>query len=482
MALSSKNPQFAAHYPNWIKMRDAYNGEDQVKAQGTLYLPATPGQVIHGMLAEQRGRKNYEGYKMRAVFPSFVEDAVQDMVGMMHSKPPVIELPAALEPLREVATTQGESLELLLRRINEQQLITGRIGLLLDLPDMPGVSLPYIATYDAETITNWDDGQIDDPTLQTLNLVVLDEKADERNADFEWQTVQTWRVLILGDTEDNETSGLYRQGVFRETQSFNEESLITPNIRGAALEQIPFVFINSTDLLSTPINPPLLKLANLCLAIYRGEADYRQNLFFQSQDTLVVITDDGQDEYVLGAGASINVPIGGDAKFIGVGSTGLPEQRQSLENDRRRAAELGAQLLDATSRSKESGEALKTRVGAQTVNLNQIALAGAAGLERLLRIAAVWVGADPNQVIVTPNMDFGDTGIGVSAFLQLTQAKAAGFPISDESMHALAVENELTIKSFEDEMTLIEDERRQSEERQARIFNAGLLDNPDNQQ
>ena len=464
MALDSKHPQYTEAKPDWLKMRHTHGGERPVKEEGETYLPATPGQTLDGMLPDQKGYKSYQKYKQRAVFPNYVSEAVKAMVGVMHNKEAVIELPPAMEAMRERATINGESLSLLLRRINEAQLTTGRIGLLLDLPSTPGNdAFPYIATYDAERITNWDNGNIDDPTLQNLNLVVLDESEMERQSNFEWLAVAKHRVLVLGETAENESQGIYRQGLFRDTNAdFNEEQLITPEMRGRTLDEIPFIFINSTDLLEEPSNPPLLELANLSLTIYRGEADYRWTLFMQSQDTLVIIGADDEEEYRVGAGAAILLDKDGDAKFIGVSAEGLSEQREAIENDKKRAAEIGAQLLDTTSREKESGEALRIRVAAQTTTLNQVALAGAEGLQTLLRITAKWLGLDPKLVNVKPNLDFADKGMTPAEFLQLAQGKAAGLPISEETMHERLKEQGLTNKEFKEEVLLLNEERNRA--------------------
>jgi hypothetical protein len=464
MALDSKHPQYTEAKPDWLKMRHAHAGERTVKEQGELYLPATPGQTLDGMTPGAMGYNSYQKYKARAVFPNYVSEAVKAMVGVMHNKEAVIELPPAMEGMRARATINGESLSLLLRRINEAQLTTGRIGLLLDLPSTPGADAsPYIATYDAERVTNWDNGIMGDPTLQNLNLVVLDESEMERQTNFEWLAVAKHRVLVLGGTQENESKGLYRQGLFRDTNAdYSEEQMIIPEMRGRGLDEIPFVFINSTDLLPEPLNPPLLELANLCFTIYRGEADYRWTLFMQSQETLVIIGGNDEEEYRVGAGAAIILDQNGDAKYIGVAADGLSEQREAIENDKKRAAEIGAQLLDTTSREKESGEALRIRVAAQTTTLNQVALAGAEGLQTLLRIAAKWIGADPKLVNVKPNLDFADKGLTPSEFLQLAQGKAAGLPISEESLHERLKEQGLTNKDYADEVLLLSEERNQA--------------------
>ena len=366
--LQTKHPQYSEFVEDWEVMMDTFRGERVIKAAGQKYLSATSGMVADGFPnIDSIGGKAYTAYKMRALFHGFVDEAVKTLVGIMHHKSATIELPAALEPMRENATVKGESLEMLLRRINENQLVTGRYGLLLDLPSTPTIEqvLPYIATYQAKTIINWDDGRREDPVVQTLNLVVLDETEDERQRDLSWERQEKFRVLILGNAEANEGMGAatYKVGTFREESTFllDESKFITPSFRGRTLDRIPFAFVNSVDIVPEPDDPPLLGLAKLTLAIYRGEADYRQSLFMQGQDTLVVIGDkageDGNPKtYRTGANASISISNPeGDAKFIGVDSQGLTEQREAIQADKKDAATLAGQLMDNTSRGVESG-------------------------------------------------------------------------------------------------------------------------------
>ncbi len=467
MAVNDLHPDYSTFLEDWITMRDCYRGQRQVKEKKYLYLPATSGMVEDGLAGgNSEGSVAYKAYLTRAYFPDIIAEAVEAMIGVMHHKPPVIELPESMEPLREKATRKNESLEMLLRRINEEQLITGRLGLLADLP--PSVPageqpIPYLAMYVAETVLNWDAGRVDGLEVQSLNLVALDETEYERQADFSWEEVTKTRVLVLGDPLTNEADGtaLYAQAVFREDADFDPSKLVEPSIRGNKLEEIPFVFINSKDVVPTPDDPPNIGLANLALAIYRGEADYRQNLFMQGQDTLVTmgLGADMEDEKLrVGAGGRVDLQQGGDAKFIGVSSTGLPEQRQSLENDYSRASSKGGQLLDSVSREKESGDALKVRVAARTATLNQIALAGAFGLQDLLRKVAVWMGADPQQVIVTPNLDFISDSFNPADLNQMMTAKVSGAPLSLESIHAWLKEKDMTVLEFEEEMQRIEEE------------------------
>ncbi len=477
--VSGHHPLFDDNKDKWDKLRDAHEGEDAVKEKGTVYLPATSGMVTDGMKrATEPGWIAYNAYKMRAVFPDLMKDAVDAMLGVMHHKPPVIELPEVMEPLREKATIRNESLEMLLRRINEEQLVTGRCGLLSDMPSSPvipadGVTaggksntrgeLPYLAVYEGEDIINWDDGRRDGIELQNLNMVVLSEGEYERNENFTWDWVNKYRVLQLGDIDVNEPQGqgTYQVGVFRDDGdlSYSSETMTIPSYRGQTLAMVPFTFINSCDIVAAPDNPPLLGLANLVMTIYRGEADYRQSLFMQGQDTLVIVGGNTEDEELrVGAGGRLDLPTGATADYIGVDSQGLERQEKALENDYSRAAQKGGQLMDSVSRERESGDALKIRVAARTATLNQIALTGAFGLQHSLKQIAIWIGADPEQVIVTPNLDFVDDSFKPEDLVKFLTAKTLGAPVSYETIHTWMQDKDITSLDFKEEIRKIEDE------------------------
>jgi hypothetical protein len=427
---------------------------------------------IDGMLDGQPGQIAYDAYLTRAVFPDYVNIAVGAYLGLLHSSEATIQLPAVMEPLRENATLYGESLQMLLMRINEEQLITGRVGLLLDMPKEPAIKnpMPFIALYIADAIRNWDDATIEEGTAR-LNLVVLDESGYKRDTDFQWVLNSKYRVLKLGDLLENEAANAkaqYMQAVFENegglAPMYDDQLMVAPLMRGQTLEQIPFVFVNSKDIVSEPDDPPLLGLANNCLTIYRGEADYRHSLFMQGQDTFVISGErkkslseiEGVVAVRVGAGALVELEQGGDAKYVGVNSAGIPEQRLALEGDRKRAETRAGQLLEKGG--VESGLALKTRLGAQTNSLTQVARTGAMALERLLRICAQWMGANPNEVAVTPNTDFEDIALSSQGLVQLMQARAMGAPISKRSIHANLSEQGLARYTYEEELDYIERE------------------------
>jgi hypothetical protein len=469
MSLSNVHPDYSRFADGWRTLRDFYAGEAVVKAAGFRYLPATAGMILDGITATtQLGWQNYCAYRDRAVVPDYVREGVEILVGLLHQKDATIELPEQMEYMRAQATSDGEPLAALHRRINVEQLCIGRLGLLTDLPTNPDPLKPepYIALYAGEAIKNWDCGSTTEG-VNSIDMVVLNESGSVRMNTFEWKDVEKYRVLMLVE-EDGKV--IYKQGLFSDETSltFDLEQMQAPTLRGKVLDHIPFTFINTKDLLPRPDEPPLAGLASVCKTIYQGEADYRQNLFMQGQDTLVVIGGirnatgiPGEPEALrVGAGTRIDCDTGGDAKYIGVTNQGLSEQRTALENDRKRAQIKAGELVQSAGSQQESGVALSTRFTAQTATLNHIALSGAAGLELALKNIAMWIGADPGKVKVTPNLEFIDFGLDGQNFVDIMTARSMGFPISIESLHAIAADRGLTIIDFMTEMKRIEEENK----------------------
>jgi len=476
------HPEYDFNFPNWELMEDAYQGEGHVKSKGSKYLKPTPGMVLDGITnTTDPGYVAYAAYLDRAVFPDFVQVGVETLVGILNAKPPEVKLPAELEYVLQNCSADGEGLLAVLRRLHAEQLTTGRVGLHVDLPVSPDPAnpQPYIAIYAAKSIINWDESA-DSEDKNKLQLVVLDESGNVREG-MRWTYKEKYRTLFLTP------EGVY---AFTVGESSEDAPLTgsAPMIRGKVLTDIPFVFLNSKDLLAKPDMPPLLGLGRLCFTVYRSEADYRQALFMQSQDTLVVVggirgksglvDSSSADAVRVGAGARIDVEIGGDAKYIGVNSQGLSEQRQAIENDRQHAAVRTGQLLAPGKMSLESGEALKTRIAAQTATLTQIAITSVAALEKALKHMAKWMGVNENEVSLKPNIDFTNIAIQGQDLVQLITAKNLGYPMSYETLFMIAKERGLTRNNFEEELTLIEKDPKSLVERAAMLSGALTGNNP----
>lgn len=474
-SISEPHPDFSARRPDWVVMFDTNEGQRHIKSKTTSYLPATSGMRAlsnsPGAL-DGEGLALYTAYITRAFFPDLVKETVRALVGILDREAANIELPAALEDMREIATPKGESLNDLLIGIHMNQLLYGRLGLLLDVD--PNRDLPLVVQYPAPQVLNWDDltmtndiKQQDDEkrseAIRRLLMTVLDETRFERDTgnSFTWNLVERFRALSLGDAgQEVYTSQVERDGELQEA--------VQPAIRGKTLEEIPFTFINTTDLATKPGEAPLVNLGNLSLAIYRGEADHRSGLFMAGQDTLVITGYDinsGDDDNpsadstpIIGSGAYLNIPSeNGDAKFIGPNSNALSEQRESLADDYDRAGEEGIKLLSSGSGAEAEGT-LRIRVAARTATLQTIAQTAAVGLENALRQAAVWVGANPDEVKVEPNLDFIDETQDPKDLVAYATAKKSKVPLSWKSVHNLLRQKDYTEFTWDEELEQMEEE------------------------
>lgn len=463
MSIDNKHPEYANSMKDWKVLRDLYAGSRVIKEATTEYLPPTAGMLLDGMAIGQPGLAAYQSYITRALVPDYIREGVEVLVGLLHQKDAIIELPKVMEPIRQWSTANGEPLTALHRRISAEQLILGRVGLLIDMPEivLDNNTLPYLCLFTSDTIINWNVNE----QIQGMNqydFIAIDESGDVFDPqNFSWQFKNSYRVLKLEES-------IYKMGVYEQTTSYDSTQMIAPIYKGASLPSIPFTFINTKDLLAKPDEPPLMGLANLTLAIYRAEADYRQSLYMQGQDTLVVIGGvrnptgiPGEPEAIrTGAGSRLDVDVNGDAKYIGVSSDGLSEQRTSLENDKKVAQIKAGELIQSQGSQNESGTALNTRFTAQTATLNHIALTGALGLQNALRQIAKWIGANPDEVKVTPNLEFINFDLDGQNMYQIMQARDLGLPLSLASIHAILADRGLTNFDFNTETDKIIEERK----------------------
>ena len=444
--VSQTHPDYDKMLPDWDLVRDAIEGESAVKDQGDVYLPKPSGFTAQ----EDGGAKMYNAYQLRAKFPEIMGPSIRGMVGVIHRVAADIELPTQLEPMFEMATKDGQSLSALHERITYELLATGRYGLLVDAPADGEGDLPYIAGYKAETIINW---SVDS------DFFVLDETRLVRDG-FQWDEVEQYRVLKLGedDSQDpNAPPGVYTQQVF---EGESEGEILKPTMRGGgSLEEIPFVVVGSTDVAADVDEIPLMGVARAAFTMFRLDADYKWQLFMSGQETLFVYSDTDAPVQVVGASVVINLPSGSKAEYIGPSGKTIEAHKQAIIDERNQAVAAGARIFDTEKKAQESGEALKIRFAAQTATLTSIAINSAKGLERALKFCALFVGADPDQVVVKPNLQFIDTILDpkdAKALMEMWMGGAISKQTLDENLQRGGIRS--YERTFEEEAELIDEE------------------------
>ena len=390
MPIDSTHPQYTAYLPYWQRMRDAVAGEDAIKAATTGYLPLPAGH-------ESTTHQAYRNYLSRARYPDAIGAAVEGMVGLMGRKEADIELPDALERMRETATPDGLPLDGLLDRLRYEVATLGRHVLLTDVPE--GGGDPYITAYPAESCINWrTDGD-------RITLLVLYESVEEPDPEdpLSMEQVDQWRVCVVRE-------GVYQQEVWRKPNEWQHVSTVTPAKAGGEVwDEVPAVIVGSRDLLPEPDSIPLLGVANRAIAYYRQYADYAMQLYMSAHGTtpyIFGVTEQEQPATIGPDALWVSDNDNASAGFIEISGTGLEAQRAELDRIQQEIAQATVQALSSDGRQAESGEALRLRHQHQTATLASIARSTARGLERALRWCCEWRGIDPEQASVTPDTQF----------------------------------------------------------------------------
>jgi hypothetical protein len=255
------------------------------------------------------------------------------LLGVAFRQWPEIELPAAMDYIKEDATGSGVTLIQQVQQAVSAAIGPGRYGLLVDYPPIDrqaskadmvsGGAQATIAIYPAKSIINWRTAKIGGKTI--LSLVVLAETY-EIDDGFGLVVQPQFRVLSLKD-------GIYTVEVWRETESsgwqiaLDDKGLpMSYNPRhgnGTVWREIPFTFGGAQD--NEPsIGPmPMLDLATLNLAHYRNSADYEDSAYFigQPQPWMSGLDETWRDHMeksgiYLGSRAPWLLPAGGQAGIM----------------------------------------------------------------------------------------------------------------------------------------------------------------------
>lgn len=414
----------------WQRCRDVIAGQDAVHKAGITYLPR---------LTDQQ-EDDYNAYKMRAGFFNASWRTVSGLLGMMFRKPPTVELPSKVEQYADDIDMAGTSLETLAREVALEVLSPGRIGLLVDHPQVLGAQpitvaaaqkmglRPMISTYLAECIINWKYERVRNHYV--LTRVVLEETEEEADGEFETKEVMQWRVLDLDE------NGAYRQRVFREAAKKEDGFVqvgddVYPLMNGKPLDFIPF-YIVGTDGIDTDVDePPLIDLVDLNLSHYRTNADYEHGCHFTGLPTLFLSGFTGDEEgnsptFRIGSQSAIVADHpDADGKFIEFSGQGLGALKDNLDRKEAQMAVLGARMIAEEKRVAETATtAAIHRTGENSV-LASIAMAVSEALETALSVFSQWSGAGEN-VVYQLNRDYNPSMLDAATLTALLKAVQLG--------------------------------------------------------
>lgn len=347
--------EYDAALPGWTLVTDACAGEAAVKAAKQTYLPK-PNPLDVSPENEER----YKQYLFRASYYNATGKTLNALTGIAFKDWPEIDIPAALDPLKEDADGQGNDLIQHSQQTLAEVMRTGRAGLLADYPNVEApasrASQPSatIGMYDARCITNWRTGKVGGKVA--LTLVVLVESYEEIDG-FATEAKPQRRELAL-------EGGVYVVRIWRKVKTdTGEKWVITEEYRpddglGKPWTEIPFTFVGAVS--NTPaVGPmPLYDLAAVNLSHYRNSADFEDSAYLVGQpmyfmaglDSEWLRELDKRGTYV-GSRSILPLPQGGTAGILQAAPNSLVREAMVLKEAQ--MAALGARLL-------ERGGAVKT--------------------------------------------------------------------------------------------------------------------------
>lgn len=409
MPVDTLHPAYQAHEEKAQRVRDAVAGTDAIKGRGERYLP-NPSGPIETLTGDQKteAEKRYAAYKARAHWLGVTGRTHEGLLGAVFRKAPTIELPSAIEYMREDCDGSGMALEQFARLMTSELLQSGRHGVLVDYPEAEdGLTREQTAgmratlrSYDSANIINWRrEGEL-------LTLVVLREVYEKEIDQFQRDREYQYRVLSLED-------GAYVQTVYRDAKEVPEARIEPRMSNGQRWTVIPFAFVGAVANNEHPDKPVLLDLADTNVAHYQSSADRREGSHIVGQPMFHIdIGDLSTKEWqelnpngvTVGSRRGIQTK-GGSAGLVQANPNDMA--REDMQDALADMLAIGARLIESKG-GNETAEGVRARSGAESANLNSVANNVGDALEQTLEWAAQFMtSADVfEQIVVRLNKEF----------------------------------------------------------------------------
>jgi hypothetical protein len=458
------NPNLATYLPIYEKMRDTLSSEmhmkDKARDQNTtmfnscskLSARTTFDQYLRpsdGMRRSEHGYQRFCDFIYRAKYYPYPQETRDQALGMIQNEPPIIELPAQLEFMRDNATANYESLEKVMSITNSEQMVTSRVGLLLSVTG--DSNAPYnIYFYKAETIIDWN-VKLNEDGEKEADWVVLEtgDKVDDKPVYQVLYIEQDGFYAMYKTTNKDSEYGVYGMN----DDEMIPESWVQPRVKETPINKIPFVVINVQRLGYEFEKPFLEPLSDASVKLFQASARLEDNLEWGGKSTLFTQNYAmGKDERVVVGNGAVNKTSAesANAHYATAGVDGIEPSRKDVEEKKKDCSDLG---VDLVNQGVESGVALAARTNIKTASLKTLAKTGAEGTEQLLKIGSEWIGANPDEVNITANTSFSDPQYTADDLVKMSMLVRNG-DMSKEAFFNILKKMGLTIADIIDDEDL----------------------------
>lgn len=426
MPVDKTRADYDAIKPKWQRLRDCYNGRDAILTAGDKYVPDLPG-------LDQRANT---AYRYRGNFYNAVMRTVQGLNGAIFQEAPEVEMAESLKPMLDDITLTNVSFETFATETGKEVFLTGRYGVLVDMPQPltdkaptagtlarePVDMRPYCVAYRAEEIINWRTTRRGGDEI--LTMVVVKENVELGYAEddpFSCDIVAQYRAILL-NAEGVAVTQIWRKddrGAWVKTA--DDVPLMR---RGEPLTFVPFVFMGALSAGPELEHPPLIDLADVNLAHWRNSVDYEYGMHLVALPTPWRAGAKGAsngEAVPIGPSALWELDVNGSAGMLEFSGTGLGAIVIAMDEKKKQMASLGARLLEDTPMVNETATAARMRHTGETASLKTVAQALEQGLTQMLQIAVWWQTTDATPTAAEAEVELNKEYIDVRASAQEIQ-------------------------------------------------------------
>ena len=425
MPVNSTHPDFDKVADLWRQCRDVIGGAVAIKQSPGRYLPKPEG----------RTDTEYARYADRAQFFDATAKTVDGMVGGIFRKPPSVELPTALDYLRDDADGRGTDIALLAKALTTELISVGRAGLLVDMPSVPeGLRLdqerainarPRILTYSAENIINWRTEVMNGQNRLTLVVLKEEDRVPSLSDPFVTEPKVRYRVLELRDNVY--TVALYEEG----DGDWTPVEFSTPRMSGGkAFDTIPFFFVGAVDNGPQIDKPPMYDISSINIGHYRNSADFEDALYMVGQPTPWItgldqaFIDKNKGSLRIGSRAAWLLPEGAAAGMLEI-SGDLAALKGAMEAKESQMVQLGARLVSQNPSGVEAAETIRLRASGEASILDSVARNVSKALTRCLMAIGAWLSVS-EEATFEANSDFFATRLSPQELAELVRTWQTG--------------------------------------------------------
>lgn len=473
------NSKYYQMKPIWEKMIDCYEGAIAIK-EGPRFLRYLPPNAVECEEGIQRRSKNndhsstfgtnerdyaiYNQYSFRSVYAqyeNYFKDMISEAVGLMQNKAPEIKfsqdgddsgIPEAIRSLNKYGNDQNDTLLGLKYRLNFNQMLYGRYGLLLDIVTDNEQRNPrfVITEYNPFKILDGD-VHVTESGTSRLSWVLLDETKPVFDKKSKTWDVSQRKYRVLGLDRSSGTPIFYHAildndaivqwnsfDIDNPQNSVPSEKLIYPNFAETLLDFIPFTVCNVNKLgIDEWDNPPMYDVAELCLGNFRTDSLYKMCLNNHATPTVVSknlqLPKDAKSKK-LRLGGWINlVSMGGNNDsnvwMLETSGSGMSEMREAKRETKETMQRQSVRATIEGAGANASGDAIRLRVNSGTASIGVIDQTGANAITEQLCFAKIWAGSTPEEAAndITFKCDTSYLGSNTTAseFIQLLSANSA---------------------------------------------------------